>query len=238
MSRTYSELDAGAVLQTVRTLGRRIGERFPEAGLGGVCGTLEGICDESTEQLASLRKPIWPLRVASVTLLIVVAGLTAGTIYMVRPSNQAFELATFVDMVQNIIQDLVYLAIGVFFLVRLETIIKRRRVSRIIHQLRSIAHVIDMHQLTKDPDRVLRNRDTTASSPTVSLTPFLLRRYLDYCSEMLSLTGKIAALYLKHFDDPATVAAVTEIEDLTTGLSRKIWQKIIALPEDSVEEAK
>ena len=139
---------------------------------------------------------------------------------------------------QNIIQDLVYLAIGVFFLVRLETTIKRHRVSRIIHQLRSLAHVIDMHQLTKDPHRVL-GRDTavmvaTTSPPAATLlTPFLLRCYLDYCSEMLSLTGKIAALYLKDFDDPATVAAVTEIEELTTGLSRKIWQKITALPPDT-----
>lgn len=234
MGRTYSELDATAVLQTLRTLGRRIEERFPNAGLRGVCKSLEEICVASTAQLAYIRRPIWPLRIASGLLLLIVAGLIAITVVNVRVSDEALLLANFVDIVQNIIQDLVYLAIGVFFLVRLETLIKRRRVSRVIHQLRSIAHVIDMHQLTKDPDRVLRaNADTTASSPTITLTPFRLRRYLDYCSEMLSLTGKIAALYLRDFDDPATVAAVTEIEELTTGLSRKIWQKITALPEDS-----
>ena len=48
---------------------------------------------------------------------------------------------------------------------------------------------------------------------------------------MLSLTGKIAALYLKDFDDSVVVSAVNEIEELTTGLSRKIWQKIIGLRE-------
>ncbi|MCB1097126.1 MAG: hypothetical protein R3F19_23535 [Verrucomicrobiales bacterium] len=236
MSKSYSELDADAVLKTVRALGRRVAERFPDAGLRGVCRTLEEVCAESTAHLAAIRRPIWPLRIASGLLLLIVAALTILSVVNIRVSDEAFLLPNFVDIVQNIIQDLVYLAIGVFFLVRLETTIKRHRVSRIIHQLRSIAHVIDMHQLTKDPHRVLnKNLVTTASSPVVTLTPFLLRRYLDYCSEMLSLTGKIAALYLKDFDDPATVAAVTEIEELTTGLSRKIWQKITALPPETDE---
>jgi hypothetical protein len=56
-----------------------------------------------------------------------------------------------------------------------------------------------------------------------------LGRYLDYCSEMLSVTSKIAALYVERFDDPVTLAAVNEIETLTAGLSRKIWQKITLL---------
>lgn len=46
---------------------------------------------------------------------------------------------------------------------------------------------------------------------------------------MLSLIGKIAALYIQRFDDSIAVAAVSEIEQLTTGLSRKIWRKIILL---------
>ena len=53
-----------------------------------------------------------------------------------------------------------------------------------------------------------------------------LARYLDYCSEMLSLTGKVAALYVQNFEDGVALQAVNEIEDLTTGLSRKIWQKL------------
>jgi hypothetical protein len=51
-------------------------------------------------------------------------------------------------------------------------------------------------------------------------------RYLDYCSEMLALVGKIAALYAPRIDDPVALAAVDGIESLTTNLSRKVWQKI------------
>lgn len=43
---------------------------------------------------------------------------------------------------------------------------------------------------------------------------------------MLSLTGKIAALYVQSFDDPVAISSANEVEILTTGLSRKIWQKI------------
>jgi len=54
-------------------------------------------------------------------------------------------------------------------------------------------------------------------------------RYLNYCSEMLSLTSKIAALYAERLNDAVVLQAVDEVETLTTGLSRKIWQKIMIL---------
>ena len=56
-----------------------------------------------------------------------------------------------------------------------------------------------------------------------------LGRYLDYCSEMLSLTSKLAALYVQRFDDSVVLQAVNEVESLTNGLSRKVWQKITIL---------
>ena len=64
---------------------------------------------------------------------------------------------------------------------------------------------------------------------------FELARYLDYCSEMLSLSGKVAALYVQYLDDPVVLAAVNEVETLATGISGKIWQKIVIL--DTVERS-
>ena len=46
---------------------------------------------------------------------------------------------------------------------------------------------------------------------------------------MLSLTGKIAAVYAQEFDDQGAITGASELETLTTGLSRKIWQKIAML---------
>ena len=139
---------------------------------------------------------------------------------------------TLPELVQGIeaaISDVVYVAVAVFFLMTIETRVKRRRALRAIHELRAIAHVIDMHQLTKDPEWVLPRGRETGIVATRAMTLFELSRYLDYCSEALSLTGKVAALYVQDFDDPVALEAVNEVEDLTTGLSRKIWQKLTVL---------
>ncbi|MCA1614503.1 MAG: hypothetical protein LC800_10300, partial [Acidobacteria bacterium] len=124
---------------------------------------------------------------------------------------------------------LIVVGAGVLFLVTVETRIKRARAIKAIHELRALAHVVDMHQLTKDPDRAARRGKETASSPKPNLSAFELLRYLDYCSEMLSAIGKIAALYVQKFNDPVVLAAAEDVEGLTTGLSRKIWQKIMIL---------
>jgi hypothetical protein len=58
------------------------------------------------------------------------------------------------------------------------------------------------------------------------MSPFELARYLDYCSEMLSLSAKIAALYAQATKDPVIIDAARGLEQLTANLSSKIWQKI------------
>jgi hypothetical protein len=103
----------------------------------------------------------------------------------------------------------------------LEERLKRRRALEALHVLRSMAHVIDMHQLTKDPATLMYER-----APPRQMSEFQLTRYLDYCAEMLALIGKLAALFADRMRDPVVIDAVTEIENLTTGLARKIWQKI------------
>ncbi len=100
---------------------------------------------------------------------------------------------------------------------------------RALHQLRSIAHVIDMHQLTKDPEQLLSNGTDTSSSPKRTLSRFELARYLDYCSEMLSIVSKIAALHLQYLDDGLVLDAANDIQNLTSALSSKIWQKIMII---------
>ncbi len=226
---TRYQLDPDKVLDTARRLARRIGDRFPESGLRQQAEGLVKIGERAKQRIAWIAQPIWPLRLCTYLL---VAGLALAVVVLFVKARNDVETWSLKDTLEAIdagVNDLVMTGVGIFFLVTLETRIKRRRALHALHELRSVAHVIDMHQLTKDPDRLVRGRHNTASSPKNTLSAFELRRYLDYCSEMLSLTGKIAATYLQRFDDPAAVAAVNEIEDLTTGLSRKIWQKIMIL---------
>jgi len=217
MKRSFLTLDAAEILGTIERLRNRIEERFPGSGLGQVCSQLLEISRYARERAAWIAKPILPLRIATAALaILIVAGLIL-MLTRLRPPPGAFELGQFIQVLEAGINDVVLIGAAIFFLITIESRIKRRRALRALRDLRSIAHIIDMHQLTKDPERT--DPDTHMSAPD-------LGRYLDYCSEMLSLTGKVAALYVQDFEDGVAVQAVNEIEDLTTGLARKIWQKL------------
>jgi hypothetical protein len=147
-------------------------------------------------------------------------------------------IASLLQAIEAAVNDVVFLAIAVYFLFTVEGRLKRREALSGLHQLRSIAHIVDMHQLTKDPEYVIQppadgatttTAITTASSPRRTMTRFELSRYLDYCSELLSLTSKLAALHAQILRDPVVLAAVNDVEALATGLSSKIWQKIMIL---------
>jgi len=86
-----------------------------------------------------------------------------------------------------------------------------------------------MHQLTKDPVTLLPDYEPTETSPARDLDAVGMSRYLDYCSELLAITGKLAALYSQAVPDEGVAQAVTDIELLGSSLSRKIWQKIMIL---------
>jgi hypothetical protein len=142
-----------------------------------------------------------------------------------------------VQSAESAINELIFLGLALFFLISLETRIKRHYALQALHRLRSIAHVVDMHQLTKDPAHLLSRFQSTSSSPERSLSRYELMRYLDYCAEMLALDSKIAALFAQNMDDPVILNAVNDMESLTQSLSGKIWQKIMIV-DLSVESGK
>jgi quercetin dioxygenase-like cupin family protein len=226
---SYRQLDIRQVQQTIAQLCLRIEARFPRSGLAGVGRELQQIAARAVERTAYFMSPIVPLRLAVGVLVALIAAGLVGTVVQMRLPDEPFVLFEFVQALESGINDVVLVGAGVFFLLTLESRIKRRRSLEAINELRAIAHIIDMHQLTKDPEWVLGRGRETGIIPARRLDPFELSRYLDYCSEMLSLTGKLAALYIQGFGDSVALAAVNEVEDLTTGLSRKIWQKLMIL---------
>ncbi|TWU40749.1 hypothetical protein [Novipirellula artificiosorum] len=218
------------IVETVAKLQVRIHERFPNSGLSRLCGHLHQVACQAAERSVWIGRPIlWIRAVGYLLAFSLLALLIAFGRMAVRLDTHALTSLEFIQTFEPAVNGLVFVCIAIYFLISLEKRIKRRRALAAVHELRSLAHIIDMHQLTKDPERILGNWQATDNSPKASMTPFQLGRYLDYCSEMLSLIGKIAALYVERFDDGVSVAAVTEIEQLSAGLSRKIWQKIIIL---------
>jgi hypothetical protein len=221
----YRKLDPGLIIASLEQLVRRIEERFPGAGLANVCRDLVDLANETTERALAisranlgLRLLIWAAIFAGLALLAAVAHLIFTS---TKANDDLFGTLQGVDSGFNII---VLTGATLFFVWSLELRWKQRSALTALHEFRSIVHVIDMHQLTKDPSML--GAAHTSSSPDRNLTPFELIRYLDYCSEMLSLTAKLAALYAERLSDPVVVDTVGDIERLTSDLSGKIWQKI------------
>jgi hypothetical protein len=234
---SYRELDASAIVKTIHTLEQRIRERFPGSGLATVCHELGAVGDTTQRKAKRIAKPNLWLR--TLIYVAIVAGVV-GLAYTVRILTQSTTLQVgtevfgFFEGIDAAMHIVVVVGAALFFAISLDDRMKRRHALSDLHVFRTIAHVIDMHQLTKDPSIVLGHYHATATSPKRIMNRFELTRYLDYCSEMLSLTGKLAALYAQSMPDSVVIDAVNDIENLTANLSAKIWQKITIL--DSLDE--
>lgn len=221
----YRSLDSEKIIKTIEVLSGKINERFPDSGLYKVCQELLTIAVESQKRSEWIATPRKSLRVVIGIIIAIIISLLAFILTHTNLPNSGFDLIVLVQVSEAGINVFILLSAAILFLVTSEARIKRGRALKAIHELRALAHVIDMHQLTKDPERL----QGKSSSSKPNLSPTELMRYLDYCSEMLSLIGKLAALYVQKFDDPVALVAVNEVEDLTNGLSRKIWQKIMLI---------
>ena len=231
MPASYSELSPAPISDTIALLGERIRERFPGSGLSDVAAELGRVAERNHAVVQQLRRPVWWLRGLTALTIVMLATLVLWSglllIRIARGGDPTItELLQGIDAATN---EFIVLSLMIIFLVSLETRLKRRTALRMLHQLRSIAHVVDMHQLMKDPEHALRQVASTTSSPERPLTREQLARYLDYCSELLALTGKLAALHAQHLQDPVVLESVNDIESLTADLSNKIWQKITIL---------
>lgn len=225
----YRSLNPDKTLLTVANLSARISERFPASGLSKVCLELCEVAQESKAKAELIARPNTLLRIGVAVFIVLTLLLLVYSVSLMDITWTRLDAAELVQVSEAGFNDIIIISAAVFFLVTVETRIKRMRTLEALHELRTIAHVIDMHQLTKDPSYYIHKNVILKSNSITELNAFELTHYLDYCSEMLSLTGKIAALYAQGFNDSVVVAAVNDLESLTTGLSRKIWQKIMIL---------
>ena len=223
-------LKAEFVVKTLATLHARIAERFPASGLADVAGDLVETAQTTAERARSISRPYLLLRALTFALFAAGVALLAWAGSRVDWQGAlGADLLALIEALESVVNLVILLAAGVWFLMTLEQRLKRGRVLEDLHELRGFAHVVDMHQLTKDPTTILSKGQRTTSSPRREMSRFQLTRYLEYCAEMLSLIGKLAALYAERTPDTEVLGAVNDVEDLCTSLGRKIWQKITIL---------
>ncbi|RUP83927.1 MULTISPECIES: hypothetical protein [unclassified Kocuria] len=287
----YQHLDGQAVRASAAALQRRIHSRFPQRSLWEVCGELIALVDEVTEGGGISRRRIRTARTLSrlgvlVVLLVFGTAITLAAL-SIWADPDALGPVDWLPLLETVVNDLVFAGIAIFFLLAVPQRLERARVLRVVHRLRSLAHVIDMHQLVKVPERLPAAgvhaedgqgtttppaphgaadsgpgaSDAAGSGPAGSgatvagavagggsgaassspgrnrredepaLTRAQMTQYLDYCTEMLSLVGKTAALFAEDTTDGEVLDAVEGIEALTSDMARKVWQKIAIIQE-------
>ena len=227
-----SHLRHDKIVQTIELLELRIQERFPNANLVKLCDDFLIISRNSSKNIEWLAKPDFGWRFLSFLIIVLGVALIVYTFSLAEFGQNKITFTYIITLAEAAVNNLVLLGAALFFLFTLETRVKRSKALNQLNQLRALAHVVDMHQLTKDPNMRGEQHLRTDSSPKRELSNFELKRYLEYCSEMLSLIGKVAALYAQNLPDDVVINSANDIEVLTTGLSQKIWQKLTILSQE------
>lgn len=218
-------LDSAEITATIARLQQRIEERFPDSNLGRLCGELLRMAQAAEHRAAWIRRPLLPLRLAVGSSIVAAILLLWAGLRVIPVRVGGIDLGELVQGFEAALSSILLVGAAIFFLITLEIRLKRGRALRGLHELRIVAHVVDLYQLTKDPVDPRVPVPPTRSSPKRDMTPHELARYLDYSSEMLALTTKIGVLYVSDFADPTVLAGVDALQRLIDGLSQKIWHK-------------
>ena len=178
------KLDANCIISTIASLHERVEQRFPGSGLSQLCGNLCHVARNNHSRAENIARPNYYLRFFVGLIIFISLSVMVYGIDNMNLTFQTVSVAELIQIAEAGMNDIIIIGAAIFFLVTVETKIKRSKALAALEELRSISHVIDMHQLTKDPSRFAKGVITTPSSPKTNLTPYELTRYLDYCSEI------------------------------------------------------
>ena len=138
----YRELDPQLTTQSIERLARRISERFPDSGLAGVRHELPAVGLEAEAKSAWISRPNLLLRslvalVIGGAVTVLVFGLTEMELKLSRTG-----VGDVIQIVDAGVNTLVIIGAALIFLVTVENRVKRYRTLEVLHELRSLAHVI------------------------------------------------------------------------------------------------
>lgn len=223
--RISDRLDPERLEAKIRELATACRSRFPDRGLPD---RLDDLADLSADAaaLADRVKGRTPLDflIPAVAMLgiLAVAGLIGISFsFRMEVPTSVLDVVEPLDAAVNL--GILLLTFG-FLVYRIVAERRRGRLLAMVHRIRSLVHLFDMIQLTK-------NLEPAEDAP-LSIEDRV--RYLDHCSQGASLASKCAALLIAHHPDPPLVVAVNEVESVCSGISQKIWAKIAVLRSASV----
>jgi hypothetical protein len=200
-------------------MGRQIDTYFPDRNLTKVSSSIIEFAERHTADLHVIDRPNRYIQLLIGSAMSTMLALVMYWMYELFIHNDGSGMIFELQDLDAFINILIFGSAATWFLLNWQAKSKRSFIIHRINELRSFAHVIDMHQLTKDP----------FFDDEMDMSDDDLIRYLDYCGDLLSCCSKLAATYLEHTDDEMVVQCVNEFESLTGRFNRKIWQKITIL---------
>ena len=182
------------------------------------------LTEEAAACARAIRRPNLLLRSAVILFIVSIIG-TLGYLGYVAYHTPADKLHNVFMQSMNVSSGIGVYVVGILILlVTAEVRLKRRKALQAIGELRTMAHIIDMDQLSKDQEIERFRQDFSRLKDK-------FREYLHACTSLLSLLSKIGQLYVENFPDAVAISAVNQFEEVCNGLNTKIWEKIIAVSE-------
>lgn len=211
-------------------LRRRIAERFPDSSLGEIAAEVLDLAHHTRARARRVRRPILAVRIGAHFLQVVLLGALVAGLYVLWGAAQGLPSGTsgplwfgFLEAVEAAVALLLTIGGLSFGLVRFETGLRQSLVLREMQRFRTTLDVIDMHQLYKDPTYLLLD---TAAMPVRTMSLHQLLAYLGFCSELMTLTSKLASTYAVDITDPLVHQAVDDIQSYAGELVRGIRTKL------------
>ncbi|QDO89238.1 hypothetical protein FNH13_13620 [Ornithinimicrobium ciconiae] len=229
---TTRHLSSEQVRATVLDLQGRIAARFPQHRLTVVATDLVDLVDQVDLKTQDTHRRVvhttLVARILAAVALLVAITLVVLALQLVM-SHPLDQLNTWIPLIDSTIDTIVFIGIAVLFLWAFPERRERKGLLALLHQLRSLAHVLDMHQLTKEPGRLRTGYVPTELSLASDLTRDEMFDYLSYCTELLSLIAKTAALCAERSSDGTILDTVSDVETLTREISVRVYQKVTLL---------
>lgn len=226
-------LSGDAVRANVAQLQERVAARFPQHHLGEVAQKLlvvVGRVDQATQDKhrRMVRAVVLARVLAALAFLVAATLLVLALVHLLAHAADQ-EVGSWIPLVESTINTCIFIGLGVYFLWGLPERRERAGLLVLLHELRSLAHVLDMHQLTKEPGRLRPGFTPTTHSLAGDLDAEEMLAYLSYCNELFALIGKVAALCAERSSDSTVLVTVSDVETLAGEISLRVYAKMTLL---------
>src|SRR5712671_3447153 len=163
-SSNYRQLDPQKIIETVQALKARIEKRFAGSGLGKLASELLLVAEETVNRIKWIQRPHLVLRFVALILSVAIVALLTLMVTHIH-QFQFTDYTNFIQAFEASISSVVFIGAAILFFVSWENRIKRRRALKALHELRALAHIVDMHQLTKDPESYFTPTRAPSAAP-------------------------------------------------------------------------